>query len=136
AGSVAEAARLAGDLAYQQERYDEARQFYERVATAHQSSRHFGPAVVGLLWSHYSAGRPNAVLEAFDAYRTALPLQDRVAAWYLAGSAHQQLGRHAEAIQLFDQIAHGEGEYPLLEKILYKLAVGYFETGDDDAMRR
>lgn len=133
--AVAEAARLAGDLAYQQQQYELAVSFYERVATSHQSSRHFGPAVAGVLWSQFSAGRYNSVLDAFEKYRTALPLQDRVTAWYLAGSANQQLGRHAQAIELFDQIAHGQGDYPLLEKILYKLAVSYFETGDDAKMR-
>lgn len=133
--AVAEAARLAGDLAYQQKQYELAVSFYERVANSHQSSKHFGPAVAGLLWSHFSAGHYNSVLNSFEKYRTALPLQDRVAAWYLAGSAHQQLGQHEQAIELFDQIAHGEGDYPLLEKILYKQAVSYFETGKDDKMR-
>lgn len=132
--ATAEAARMAGDLSYNQRKYDDAVGFYNRVLTGHPSSRHFGPSVIGTLWSHFSAGRYNQVLEAFERYRTALQVQDRVAAWYLAGSARQELDQHDQAVQLFDQIAHGEGRYPLQEKVLYKLAASQFELGRYDAM--
>lgn len=134
AAAAAEAARLAGDLAYNEAKYDEAVEFYGRVLERHQSSKHFGPAVIGTLWSQFSAGRHNLVLETFERYRAALQVQDRVAAWYLAGSAQQESGRHEQAVQLFEQIAQGEGTYPLQEKVLYKLAASQFELGRYDQM--
>ncbi|MCC6682114.1 MAG: tetratricopeptide repeat protein [Phycisphaeraceae bacterium] len=136
AAAVAESARLAGDLSYQQQQYEQAVTFYQRVAESYQSSRHFGPAVLGMLWSHLATGRYHSVLEVFEQYRTALPIQDRPTAWYLAGSAQQELGDHQQAIALFDQIAHGEGDYPLLETTLYKLATSYFHAGNDAEMRK
>lgn len=134
AAAAAEAARMAGDLAYNAGEYADAVGFYGRVLAEHQSSKHFGASVIGTLWSHFSAGEYRRVLDAFERYRTALQVQDRVAAWYLAGSAQQEMGNHAEAVQLFDQIAHGEGRYPLREKVLYKLAASQFELGRYDAM--
>jgi tetratricopeptide (TPR) repeat protein len=136
ATAAAEAARMAGDISYNNREYDRAVELYGRVLDRHQGSRHFGAAVIGTLWSHYSAGRYRQVLEVFDRHRTALPVQDRVAAWYLAGSAQQDLGEHERAVQLFDQVAHGEGRVPLQDKVLYKLAASQFELGRFDQMTR
>ena len=134
-GTAAEAARLAGDLSYERGQYEDAVRFYNRVINNHQSSSHFGPAVVGTLWAHFSAGRYQAVLQTFSQYKGALPVQDRVAAWYLAGSAHQEQGNHEEAAALLSKVSHGDGKLDIQEKVLYKLAVSQFELGRFDAMR-
>ena len=132
--AVAEAARLAGDVSYNRGTYDAAVEFYGQVMSNHASSRHFGPSVIGTLWAHYSAERYPSVIDVFKRYRTALQVQDRVPAWYLAGSARQELGEHEQAVELFEQVAHGDGRYPLQEKVLYKLAASQFELGRYEAM--
>lgn len=132
--AAAEAARMAGDLSYKGGAYDDAVAFYGRVLDRHQNSRHFGAAVVGTLWTHFAAGRHSAVLENFDRHRTALRVQDRIPAWYLAASAHQELGQHEAAVALLEQISHRGGKYPLAEKVLYKLAASRFELGQDEQM--
>ncbi len=132
--AAAEAARMAGDLSYNASEYDEAVGYYARVLEAYPSSKHFGPAVIGTLWSHFSAGRYPQVLEAFDRHRESLPIQERVPAWYLAGSAQQELGRHAEAAALFETISQTDAQYPLQEKVLYKLAASRFELDRFDEM--
>src|SRR5690606_2758132 len=79
-------------------------------------------------------GRYPQVLEVFDRFKAALPIQERVPAWYLAGSAQQELGRHQDAVALFETISQNDTTYPLQEKVLYKLAASQFELGRFDAM--
>lgn len=134
AAIAAEAARLAGDLSYQRSRYDDAAAFYQQVVTAHQTSPHFGPSLVGLLWSHYAAGRFQTLLDAFAQYQPVLPKEHQPAAYYLAGSAQQELGQHEQAVALLEQAARDD--QPLLEQALYKLAVSQFALGRFDAMRQ
>lgn len=132
----AEAARLAGDLSYQQGDYSAAISYYNRVLSQHQTSEHFGPAVLGTLWSQFSAGQYEAVLATFEQYHASLPVQDRITAWYLAGSAQQELGEHAKAAALFEQLTRDDNKLPLQEKSLYKLAVSQFALGQIDAMKQ
>lgn len=129
-----EAARFAGDITYNQGDYDDAIAYYGRVVARHQSSTHFAPAVVGMLWAQFAAERYDALLTTFERFRDALPVQDRLAAWYLAGSAEQELGDHEAAVGLFLPVSRGDGSVPLQEKVLYKLAVSQFHLGEHNAM--
>jgi len=98
AETAAEAARLAGDFTYEAERYGQAADYYRRVIGDHQSSDAFGPALLGLLWSHYSAGEHERVVSSWDRLGQAGPEQTRGEARYLVGSALQDLERHEEAL--------------------------------------
>lgn len=136
ADTTPEAARFAGDITYSQRRFDDAIAFYGLVVAHHQSSTHFAPAVVGTLWAQFGAERYTDLLSTFDRFREALPVQDRLPAWYLAGSAQQELGNHTQAAALLAQVSRGEGTLPIQEKILYRLAVSQFHLEERDAMRR
>lgn len=129
-----EAARFAGDLSYNAGEYAPAIAYYNTVVARHQSSAHFAPAVVGLLWAQFADGRYAQLLDTYDRTVKTLPVNDRLVATYLAGSARQERGEHTQAAELFDQVAHGDGRLPIQEKILYKLAVSRFELEDYDAM--
>ncbi len=135
ATAPAEAARLAGDLSYQTGSYDQALEFYQLVISGYPSSPHFGPAVVGALWSQYAAGRDDRVLETFKQHEAALPLQDRVQAIYLFGSAQQRRGNAQAAADAFARITQGDEPYPLLDKALLKLGEARLTLGQFDAVR-
>lgn len=135
-GTQPEAARFAGDLCYNQGKYAPAVQYYSTVVSRYQSSAHFSPAVVGMLWAQFGQGKYQELLTSFDRFSSALPVQDRLAAWYLAGSAHQELDDHARCVALLSQVARGEGTLPIQEKILYKLAVSQYHLDERDAMDR
>ncbi len=137
--AAAESARLAGDLSYNQGEYDRALGFYERVVTQHQSSAQFGPAVVGTLRTNLAAKRYEAVLRDYERFREALPVQDRVVATYLAGSAAAAGGNHERALTLLEPLAGVDAPASgdaLQAKALYKLAASQFELGRYDAMRQ
>ncbi len=129
-----EAARFAGDLSYNAGEYAPAIAYYNTVVARYQSSGHFSPAVVGLLWAQFADGRYDQVLQTFEQTIKALPTEDRLPAYYLAGSARQERGEHAKAVQLLDHIAKGDSREPIREKVLYKLAVSRFELEDYAAM--
>ena len=129
-----EAARFAGDLSYNAGDYAPAIAYYNTVVARYQSSDHFSPAVVGLLWAQFADGRHDQVLQTFERTIKALPAEDRLPAYYLAGSARQERGEHAKAVQLLDHIAKGDSREPIQEKVLYKLAVSRFELEDYAAM--
>jgi len=131
----AEAARLAGDLSYETGGYEQAVEFYQLVISGYPSSAHFGPAVVGTLWSHYAAGDDARVIETFKQHEAALPLQDRVQAIYLAGSAHLRRGDAKAAAAAFARITQGEEAYPLLDKALLKLAEARLKLKDYNGVR-
>ncbi|MFW6058806.1 MAG: tetratricopeptide repeat protein [Phycisphaeraceae bacterium] len=133
--TAAEAAHLAGDFSYERDQYDQALRFYNRVLNGHQSSPHFGPAVVGALWAHFAAERYGTVLETFAQHRDELSGDDRVQAWYLAGAAHQESDEHDRAAALLSEVARNDSA-PIQEKILYRLAVSLFELEAYDGMRR
>lgn len=131
----AEAARLAGELAYRAEVLDAAIEYYGRVIARHPNSPHFGPAVVGSMWAHLAADRPRRVVELFDQHRESLRLQDLLPATYLKGSAHLALNEPEAAAEALASIARGEGKYPLLEQALYKLAVARRQLGQHERAR-
>ena len=131
----AEAARLAGELAYRADDLDAAIESYGRVIARHPNSPHFGPAVVGSMWAHLAADRPNRVVELFDQHRESLRLQDLLPATYLKGSAHLKLDQPEAAAEALASIARGEGKYPLLEQALYKLAVARRQLGQHEQAR-
>jgi len=131
-----EAARFAGDITYSQHRFEDAIAFYGLVVTHHQSSSHFAPAVIGTLWAQFGDKQYENLLNSFERFRDSLPVQDWMPAWYLAGSAQQELGNHAQAAALLGHVSRGEGTLPIQEKILYKLAVSQFHLSERDAMQR
>ncbi|MEM6507640.1 MAG: tetratricopeptide repeat protein, partial [Planctomycetota bacterium] len=105
------------------------------VAARYQSSPHFAPAVVGLLWAQFADGRFEDVQKTFDNSIDALPVSDRLPAYYLAGSAYQEQEQHEKAAELLKQVSGGTGKLPIQEKVLYKLALSEFELKRYDAMR-
>lgn len=125
-----EAARFAGDLSYNAGQYDEAVGYYTTVINRYQSSKHFAPAQVGLMWARFASDEHEAVLKAYDQAAPTLPAGQRTTADYLAGSAHQELGQHEQARALLQRVAEGEARPSIREKALYKLAVSLFELGE------
>lgn len=130
-----EAARFAGDLSYNAGDYGKAISYYNTVAARYQSSPHFAPAVVGLLWAQFANKQYDALRKTFDNAIDSLPVSDRLPAYYLAGSAHQEQGQHEKAAQLLAQVSGGTGSLPIQEKVLYKLALSQFELKRYDAMQ-
>ncbi|MEO0477431.1 MAG: tetratricopeptide repeat protein, partial [Planctomycetota bacterium] len=129
-----EAARFAGDLSYNAGDFGKAIGFYNTVASRYQSSPHFAPAVVGLLWAQFADGRYEDLSKTFDNAIDVLPVSDRLPAYYLAGSAYQEQDQHDKAAELFSQVSGGSGKLPIQEKVLYKLALSQFELERYDAM--
>ncbi|MFW6032368.1 MAG: tetratricopeptide repeat protein, partial [Phycisphaeraceae bacterium] len=135
AGQVAEAARLAGDLSYQHEQYGAAARYYARVARNHQSSPHFAPSVLGLLWSQFSAEQYGEVVASHEQFGEALDGENRGRAVYLAGSARQKLGEHERAIELLEQARPALTGSDLEARLLFRLASSQFSLGRFEAMR-
>jgi len=133
--AAAEAARLSGDLSYRLKRYDDALGHYQRVLARHQSSRHFGPAVIGTLWALAAQGKHGQVIKTYNAYAEVLRPQYQPTAKYIAGSAWVALGEHEKAAGLLETLANSEQGIPLREQALYKLARSRYELGQYDAMR-
>ncbi len=148
-----EAARLAGDVAYQAGDYDAAAGYYQRVIERGQSSAPFGPAVVGRMWADLRAGRNVSVVNSHKQFAEALPETGglRREAGYLAASAYQNLGQSALAVELLtavveasdvttgnannaEGVRNGGGEVRALA--LYKLAVGQFDLTRYDDLER
>lgn len=134
ADTTPEAARFAGDLTYNRGDYAAAIGYYGQVVSRFQSSTHFAPAVVGTLWAQFGDGKYDQLLATYNRFREALPVQDRLAAGYLAGSAQQELGNHERAVALLAPVSRGDGSVPLQEKVLYKLAISQYHLGEHDAM--
>ena len=122
-----EAARFAGDLSYNAGDYDKAIGHYNTVASRYQSSSHFAPAVVGLLWAQFADERYGDLQKTFNNAIDALPVSDRLPAYYLAGSAYQEQDQHEKAVELLSKVSGGTGKLPIQEKVLYKLALSQFE---------
>ncbi len=133
---AAEAARLAGDITYESGNYEQAGSFYRQVIANYQSSRHFGPSVVGLLWSHWQAGEYEPLLTAFTKYQNALSGKSAIEAAYLAGSAEQALGRHEPAAARLEAIIPASQQVGLADKVLYKAARSRFALGQSDRAKQ
>lgn len=122
-----EAARFAGDLSYNAEQYDQAIDYYNTVVTRYQSSTHFAPSAVGLMWAQFADGRFDQVERTYQATRDALPGKDRSTAAYLAGSSRQERGDHDGAAELLSIASTGQASPAIREKAYYKLAVSSYE---------
>jgi tetratricopeptide (TPR) repeat protein len=131
---AAEAARMAGDLAYQLQDYDGAVELYRRVIEEGQSSSQFPAAVTGRMWADLQAGRNVAVINGFKQFGESLRGEPQAAAKYLAGSAYQNLDQHAPAAELLTRYIAGGDKQPLQALALYKLAVSQFELTRFDDM--
>jgi len=125
-----EAARFAGDLSYNAGQYDKAVGYYTTVISRYQSSKHFAPSQVGLMWARFANDEHEAVLKTYDQAAPTLPARQRATADYLAGSAHQELGQHEQARPLLQRVAEGQARPSIREKALYKLAVSLSELGE------
>lgn len=126
--------RLAGDLSYHLGDYDGALAYYSTLIERHQSSEHFGPAVLGLLSAHLAANRFEAVLKQFDRYRQMLEKPHHNRGAYLAGSAASAIGHHNEAAEYFkhaSELDNGVGE-----DSLYKLAATQYQLQQYGQMRQ
>lgn len=123
--TVAEAGRLAGDLSYKAQRYDRAVEYYRRVLNTGQTTTHFGPSVLGMLWSQFAARQYRPLIETFAQYAQTLTPEDRLIAGYLAGSAFQEIGEHGKAIDLLDAVQTSASS--VQDKAMFKLAVSQFE---------
>jgi TolA-binding protein len=132
----AEAARLAGDVAYQVGQHAQAVTFYRSVLIRHAGSPHFSAAVVGAMWALWQDGKHGPLLETFEQLATNLTGADRIAAWYLAGSARQQLGEHARALEVFAAVLTAAAGTELEDKLLYRTAVSHSELRQYDAMNQ
>ncbi len=135
-GATAEAARLAGDLSYNAGQYEQALKFYSEVLTKHQTSPHFAGAVLQTLWATLYSKQYDAVITTFDQYKARLDLKDRATAWFLAGRANQELGKHKDAITLFEAVLSAKIGAEIEEQILFRMADSQFALGDYDAMAR
>ncbi|MEM9753562.1 MAG: tetratricopeptide repeat protein [Planctomycetota bacterium] len=129
---VAQAARLAGDVAYERGEMDAAVRAYRRVLDRFPGSAAYGPAAVGTLWALYAAERDTELLETYARLIDTLSTQDRATAAYLAGSSAQRRGEHETAVELLEPIAQGDGRWPLQERVLYRLAVSQHALGRDE----
>jgi len=134
AAVTAEAAHVAGDQSYLLKRHDDAIAFYRMVLTHHQTSPHFSPAVVGTMWALLAEKQYRQVLDAMEQYQSSLSPDDRAAAGYLAGSALQEMGEHARAIEMLQSVAQGAEGSRHHAQLLYKIATSQFETQQYDAM--
>jgi len=131
---VPEAARLAGDLAYEADMHNRALEFYQVVANDYQTSKHFAPSVLGMLWARFDARQYQSLLETFKQYKDALKFEARAEGYYLAGSAYQELGNHETAEAMFQAIATAAVGTAIEEKVLYKLAASQYELDKFDKM--
>ena len=131
---IAEAARLAGDLAYQAGKYADASRYYDRSARAGQTTSHFGAAVLGQLWSQFSARQVPQVVETYTRLAEALPPEQRLVGGYLAGSALQEQKQYEQAAALLEAVAPRQSS--VQDKAMFKLAVCYFELGRYPDMQR
>lgn len=134
--TAAEASTFTGDLYYRAGQYDDAVKAYRRAIADFPSRAHYGPAVLGTLWSKYAAGNYRGVVEGYGDYAAKLPAQDAPTAAYLLGSAYRELGDHQKAADALAQVSPAGGRFPLAEKALYKLAASRYELGDPAGMRR
>ena len=131
---AAEAARLAGDLAYGNNDFEKAIGYYNTVLANHQTSPHFSPSIMQTLWAQLYSKQYNLLVGTFDQYRAKLEINDRATAWFLAGRAQQQLGRHREAIALFDAVVANRTVAGIEDQILYRMAESQYALSEFDAM--
>jgi tetratricopeptide (TPR) repeat protein len=123
-----DAARLAGDLSYELQKFPDAVGYYDTVIRRHQSSPQFAPAAVGMLWALLGSGQYDAVQRANSQLRPTLKGVDAFMADYIAGGAYQAAGEHAQAVQKFTALLNSpvSADQPR-DKAVYKLAMSQFE---------
>lgn len=131
-----EAARYAGDLAYEAGQLDQAVAFYGRVIEKHQTSAEFPAAITGRMWADLKAGRNVAVVNAYKQFADTLPAAEQATAKYLVASAYQSIDQHALAAELLTAYVAAGDDQPLAALALYKLAVSQFQLARFDDMAR
>ncbi len=132
----AEAARLAGDLAFQMKMYPAALGYYQTILTQYTASPHLSSAIVGSLWSQFEQKQYSQVLATFEQYKKNLDAASRVTGWYLAGASQQEMGRHDQAVALFGAILAAASGSDIEDKVLYRFAASQFETAQFSGMNR
>lgn len=131
-----EAAKLAGDLAYQANDYAEAAKRYELLLERFPASNEANAARIGLLWSKFSAADFKGVLRLHGQHREKLTGGDAATADYLAGVSAANLDDHQQAAKLLTNAAEGDGDDRLTAKALYQLAQSRQKLDDVEGMRR
>ena len=124
---AAEAAHLAGDLAYKTEQFLRAIDLYKIVLTEYQSSKHFSACVRMTLWAQLKAKQWGPLLTTFRQNVNNLALKDRAVAWYLAGMAYREQGKHTEALTLLQAAADAAAGVGIEDRALFYLAQSQFE---------
>ena len=132
---IPEAAMLAAQLCAQIDKNDDAVDFYQLVLEHYHQSLQFAPAVLGMLQSQLASQQNDSVLQTFKQYKEVLDTTDNAIACHLAGSAHQMVGQHEEALALF-AIARRQVSSPVHDQTLYKIAVSWYELGQFENTKR
>jgi tetratricopeptide (TPR) repeat protein len=124
-----EAARTAGDFAYQAGQFAAAIDYYQIVLTQYTTSPHVSASALGSMWAMLGMKQYPQIITAFDQYKTAMTPDDRVVAWYLTGSAYQEAGEHDKAAGMFNALVMGSSGSAVEDKAMYKLAYSQVELG-------
>lgn len=131
-----EAARLAGDQCYKLKQYPQAIRYYRMVVSRHQSTKHFHPAVLGVMWAQFSDGEYDALTQTHQQHVENLGHTHRLTAKYLLGSAHLASGKFDEALGAFESIASQAAAMPIHDELLFKTAQAQYELSQFDAMSK
>ncbi|MCC7193755.1 MAG: tetratricopeptide repeat protein [Phycisphaeraceae bacterium] len=124
---------MAGDLSLKSGQFPKAIEYFNAIVTGHQSTPQFGPAVLGLLWSRFSAKQFDELLKTADQFKLTVasgsPIQgnDLYTARYLVGSAQLELKQNDKAAETFQSLLAQGGESELRDKVTYKLALAQVE---------
>lgn len=127
-----QAARAAGDYAYQAGQYAPASDYYKIVLTNYSTTDQMSPSILGSMWAMLGMKQYPQIVAAFEQYKTILSPQDRVVAWYLTGSAYQEQGAHDKAAGMFNALVLGSTGSVVEDKAMYKLAYSQVELGQYD----
>ena len=134
--NLADVARLAGDLSYQRQRYDQAARYYQLITAGSQSSPHFPAAIMGTLWSYHADNKPESLTAAYQRLHQALPDNQQAFAAYLAAVAYQRLNQHEQAAKLLADATTKHPGAAVADQLLYRLAISQSALGQHRAMEQ
>jgi tetratricopeptide (TPR) repeat protein len=111
--TVAQAAFYLGESLTGLERYEDAAAAYERAVDAPVATRWTGPALFGLGWSQFRAGRCGESADSFARYLSEGAAEHRTEAMFARASCLLKLDREREALALFERILSAGGQHTL-----------------------